>query len=252
MPNNNLQNLYKSGAMLMIILSVVGVLYAVNLFKEGRLIGGNAQNIISVSGTGKVTAKPDMSSVTLTIRETGKNAKEAQDKAALKSDAVLKSLKTIIDDKDIKTDSYSTQPNYVYENNSSPRISDYSAVQSITVKVRNTDNVSKVLEMISSAGINEVFGPNYTIDNTDIYRDQARAEAIAEAKAKAQKLADQLGVSLGRIVSFSESGDNAYPVPMYATMKSDAMGAREVSTAPSLPVGENEVNSNVTITFELK
>jgi len=92
-------------------------------------------------------------------------------------------------------------------------------------------------------------GPNFAIDNEDSLKDSARKLAIDEAKLKAKNLAKDLGIRLGKITSFSENGN--YPVPMYAkTMTSDtAVGA---SAPAQLPVGENIISSDVTITYEIK
>ncbi len=246
----NLERLYSSGSMLAIILSIVGLLYAVNLFKEGKLIGSNAQNTISISGMGKVTAKPDTSNITFTVRQQAKDNKEGQDKIAKKIALALPQIKKLVDEKDIKTNSYSSYPRYLYPANSQAKIDGYDVSQSVTIKVRKIDDVAKVLDIISTSGINEVSGPDYVIDNDDIYKDQARALAIKQAKEKAEVLAGQLGVNITRIVSFAESGSG--PRPMYMMKAMSVSQGSDVATAPELPTGENEISSSVTITFEIK
>jgi len=62
-------------------------------------------------------------------------------------------------------------------------------------------------------------------------------------------LAKDLGIRLGKMTSFNEGGN--YPVPMYtnAKMMDSAVGA----SAPAvLPVGENTISSDVTITYEIR
>lgn len=249
MQNKILENLYKSLGVLVIILSVVGIIYAVNLYKEGKLIGSGA--IISVTGTGKVSAKPDISNITFTIREQSKSNKEGQDKIAIKMTKAMEAIKKLVEEKDIKTNTYSSYPRYSYPANSTAKIDGYDVSQSVTIKVRNIDNVPKVLDIISASGINEVTGPDYTIDDADIYKSEARKLAIDEAKAKAEKLADQLGVSIVRVLTFSE--DQGYVAIPHMTMRAEkvTMGMDAV-VAPTLPTGENEIISNVTITFEIK
>ena len=247
---NNLNNLYKILTVLALIACVIGVIFAFNLFREGQLIGSNATNVISVTGKGEMDVKPDMSSITLTIRESGKDAKEGEDKISLKTVKFLVGIKSLVEEKDIKTENYNSYPKYYYPTNQPAKTDGYDVSQTITLKVRDVKNVGKVLEMISAAGINEVSGPNYEIDNIEKYKSDTRALAIKDAKEKAEVLAKQLGVDVVRIVYFSE--DNNYAQPIY--MRGDMMmkvGASEAST-PVLPVGENKVTSNVTITFEIK
>ncbi len=78
---------------------------------------------------------------------------------------------------------------------------------------------------------------------------EARRKAISDAKTKARVLAKDLGVSLGRVASFSEGG--YYPAPtMYkATMMDVAQGEASVA---EIPKGENTISSNVTITYEIR
>ena len=73
-------------------------------------------------------------------------------------------------------------------------------------------------------------------------------EIMDNAKAKAEQLAKDLGVHLGKITSFNE-GSN-YPMPMYA---GKAMMDSVTASAPAeLPVGENLITSDVTITYQIK
>lgn len=247
---NNLNNLYKILTVLALIACVIGVIFAFNLFREGKLIGSSATNVISVTGKGEMDVKPDISSIILTVRESGKDAKEGENKISVKTSKFLASIKSLVEEKDIKTDSYTSYPKYYYPTNQPAKTDGYDVSQVVTLKVRDVKNVGKVLEMISAAGINEVSGPNYEIDNIEKYKSDTRALAIKDAKEKAEVLAKQLGVDVVRIVNFSEGND--YVPPMY--MRGDMMmkvGASEAST-PTLPVGENKVASNVTITFEIK
>ncbi len=248
---NNLNNLYKILTVLALIACVIGVIFAFNLFREGKLIGSSASNVISVTGKGEMDVKPDTSSITLTIRESGKDAKEGEGKISAKTTKFLASIKSLIEEKDIKTESYNSYPRYAYPVNQIAKIDGYEMSQVITLKVRDLKNVGKVLELITTAGINEVAGPNYEIDNIEKYKSDTRALAIKDAKEKVEVLAKQLGVDVVRIVSFSEGND--YVPPMY--MRGDMMmkaTMQESVPAPQLPVGENKVSSNVTITFEIK
>jgi hypothetical protein len=45
-----LNTLYKSLTVLATILCIVAIIYAINLYKEGKIIGSNGANIITVAG----------------------------------------------------------------------------------------------------------------------------------------------------------------------------------------------------------
>ncbi len=245
----NENTLLKVKVILLTLLSLFVIFYTYNTYKEGKLIGANATNTITVNGKAEIDVKPDMATINFTIRESGKDAKGAEALVSNKSSKVLELLKKLVDEKDIKTGSYASYPKYSYPANSVAKIDGYETTQILEVKVRDIAKVSDVIQSITSSGINEISGPNYVLDNDEDYKNIARGEAINDAKKKAELLAKQLGVELVRIVSFSE--DSYSPMPYYSTMSMRADSAK-LESAPSLPTGENTTTSNVTITYEIK
>ncbi|MFA6586018.1 MAG: SIMPL domain-containing protein [Candidatus Paceibacterota bacterium] len=237
------------------------VAFAVNIIFEltsdHNRYGNNPENTISFSGHGEVTAVPDIASVYFTINKDAKTVKEAQALVAGIEKKSLDFLKTNnVLDKDIQASNASFSPKYEYRYDTkismpypgNSVIVGYTASESITVKVRNTDDVGKIIQGLGTLGVTDLSGPNFSIDNEDGLKAEARKKAIDDAKAKAEVLARDLGVHLGKITSFNESGN--YPTPMYAKGMMDS-----VSSAPAraqVPKGENTISSDVTITYEIK
>ena len=220
------------------------------------------QNIITVNGEGKVSAVPDLATISFTVSEDATTQSAAQDAMAKKVNAALDVLKKQgIADKDVQTSSYSVNPKYNYPEpcaadsvrpciyNSNPTIIGYTASESVTVKVRKTDAVGTVVTALGGAGISNVYGPNFTIEDPNAIQDQARAKAIADARSKADELAKELGVRLVRVVNFTENGGGGYPMPYMAAGKS--MSADAAPTVPQIPTGENEVTVDVSVTYEI-
>lgn len=203
---------------------------------------------ISVSGEGKVFVRPDIAIVNLSVVEEANTVREAQESAAKIINSAIASLKDLgIEEKDIKTTAFNIRPVYQFPDGAREFVA-YQVRQTLEVKIRDLDKVGQVLERATFAGIKEIGGINFTIDDPKALQDEARSKAIADAKAKAGKLAKELDVELGKIISFNESGYNP-PVPRYVTL--EATGIKGDVVVPEVPVGENEIRSNVTITFEL-
>jgi hypothetical protein len=230
-------------------------------FPHGRY-ENKPENTITFSGHGEVTAVPDIANIYFNISKEAKTVKEAQALVAQIEKSSLDVLKANnILEKDIKTANASFYPKYEYKENTIRCITypcpsngkqiivGYTALESITVKVRNTDDVGKIIQELGTTGVSDLSGPNFSIDNEDGLKAEARKKAIDDAKEKAKVLARDLGVRLGKITSFSESGN--YPVPMmYKTMAADSVS---IESAPaSLPKGENTISSDVSITYEIK
>lgn len=264
METNEKSKLVKAGVVLMIIASVYGAVRIVSEVKGLRFIGGGApaSNTITFDGKGEVFAAPDLATVNLTIRENAADVKDAQSKVTAKETAVLAFLdKSGIAKKDIKTESYNSYPKYdsvtpCYSygmpcRQESPKIIGYETSEYISVKVRDLTKAGEIVKGIGAAGISEINGPDFTIENEDALKAQARKMAIEEAKTKAESLANDLGVRLVRIVNFSENGN----YPMYygkGMMALDSVASPESAPAPALPTGENKITSNVTITYEIR
>ncbi len=216
-------------------------------------------NVISVTGKGEVNAVPDIASVSFDISKEAKTVKEAQDQVSKVEGEVLSSLKTNgIEDKDIKTTNSSFYPKYEYTNTlcrgyvcppGKSEIVGYTVSETITVKIRNTDNAGKVIADLGALGVSSLSGPNFTIDDEEGLKAEARKKAIEDARAKAEVLAKDLGVNLGKITSFSENSNNGI-YPYYAKTTLESFDT--ASSAPTLPKGENTITSEVTITYKIK
>jgi len=185
---------------------------------------------------------------------------EAQTQVTEKMDAVLAALKDQgIEDKDIKTTNYSVYPKYVYTAGicgptycppSQQTLDGYTATHNVSVKVRKTEEVGQALSVVGDKGATDISSVSFTTDDPDQLTEEARANAIADARAKAKRLAKDLGVRLVRVVSFYEN-NNGYPRPVYETM---GMGGdmAKVSSAPTLPTGENKTTVSVNVTYEIR
>jgi uncharacterized protein YggE len=219
----------------------------------------NNQNTITVNGYGEVSAVPDIANVSFTIKKEAKTVKEAQAEVTEVEKKVLESLKTNnVLEKDIKTVNTSFNPNYDYkygvcnQYSCPPKniIVGFEVYESINIKIRNTDDTGKIIEELGSLGVTELSGPNFAVEKKDELKTEARKKAIDEARLKAKVLAKDLGVHLGKIASFYEGGN--YPITMYENSKMDWSVSSASATSPVLPVGENIISSDVTITYLIR
>ena len=262
--------------MLFILMAVVSVYFAVKIFseiKKDNMLGqSSTPATISFFGHGEVTAVPDIANIYFTITKDDKTVKDAQAGVAEIEKKALDLLRAKeVADKDIKTNNASFYPKYKYGipvcppravdigidgiANQVPSCSDatviigYTASESITVKIRNTDNVGDIMQSLGTTGVSDLNGPNFAIDKEDALKAEARKKAINDAKQKAKVLAKDLGVRLIKITSFSESGN--YPI-MYGKAEMMFDGVAPSATPAVIPKGENTISSDVTITYEIR
>ncbi len=249
---------------LVVLIAYVGTL-ALGELKGLRFIGSgvSATNTVTVSGEGEEFAVPDTAEFSVSVQEEAKEVKSAQEVATKKGNEIISYLESQgVEKKDIRTTDYSVYPQYDYVSDVCANggycrpgkqvLRGYQVSQTLTVRVRDTEKAGDILSGVGSRGASFVSGLSFTIDDQDALEARARGEAIDDARAKAETLAKQLGVSLVRVVGFSEGGDRPVYYAKAMSMAADGMGGMEAAPAPQIPTGENKITSNVSITYEIQ
>jgi uncharacterized protein len=219
--------------------------------------------IISVVGTGEAVAVPDIAMFTFSVRAEADTAAEAQDESAESVNEILAYLKEQgIEDKDIKTLYYNLNPRYEYMeticNNfgycppGERILRGYEVNQSIEVKVRDTAKAGELISGVGTRGATDVSGLQFTIDDEEAIKAEAREKAIADAKTKADQLAEDLGVRIVRMTSFWEN-QPYLPFDGYGYGgRMESAVAQDASIAPNTPMGENTTTVQVNISYEVR
>jgi len=262
MPNNFLsstQNRILLSLVLLMTVIALGSYAALNLEKLDFINPMPAT--ITVAGEGEVNAVPDIGEFSFSVNAEGADAATAQAESGTKINAILAYLKEKgIEEKDIKTQNYNLYPKWRYEericlNNfycpPGEQIQDgFQVSQTVTVKVRNLDTAGELIAGVGENGATDISNLNFTIDDVDALKKEARTAAITDAKEKAEALAEQLDVKIVRIIGFYENEGMYYP--MYDSKVMSMGVAEEGFMAPSLPMGEETTKVVVNVTYEIR
>ncbi len=248
---------------LTLLIMLVAVFVVIKIFKEVKIVDANEGNTITVSGDSEIFAKPDIATITFSVRTENADLLKAQEEAEVKVSAAVKSIKDSgVEEKDIQTTYYNASPRYEWNqkcgqygcDSGDRELVGYEVNETVSVKVRDLAKASPMIGLLGAAKVSDIQGPNFDIEDRDALMEDARKEAIKEAKEKAKNLADELGVNLGKIVSFNDGG-YGYPMPMYAKAEMDsAMNQAEggMAVAPTLAEGQNRIYSSVSVTYKIK
>lgn len=200
-------------------------------------------SLITVTGEAHVAAAPDMAALSLGVTTTAATASEAMAANSAAMAAVMARLRDAgVVEADLQTSNLALNPNW--SNSASdvaPTINGYAASNQLSVQIRALDTLGKVVDAAISDGANTLNGVNFDITNPRPLQDQAREAAVVDAIAKATLLAKSAGVTLGKIVSISESGPASGPMPMFR------VAASEVPVA----TGQIDISQSVTLVFEI-
>lgn len=214
-----------------------------------------ATGTIAVSGTGEVYVKPDLAKTSFSVVTEAKTVAEALNENTEKMNAVINYLKGQgVEEKDLKTTSFNIYPRYEWREATQFHptgervLVGYEVTQSLEVKIRELAKTGELIQGAVDAGANRVGSLQFTVDDEDAPKAEAREEAISDAQEKAEILASQLGVSLVGIVSYSEGG--YYPLYYGLEKAESASGAGDA--APQIEVGENKISVTVSVTYKIK
>lgn len=202
----------------------------------------------NVTGEGKVTAKPDIASVTAGISVQSQTVKAAQDQINSVINKVSQAVKqTGVDSKDIQTTNYSIYPAFDYTGGTQ-RITGYSASTNIFIKVRDLDNVNSVIDAATNSGANQISGVSFDVDDKAKFENEVRQKAVDEAKKKALDASRIAGFRLGRIINYSENlPGGPRPLSMIVGALDKAAGA-----PTQIKPGSSEITVSVTLSYEIQ
>lgn len=204
--------------------------------------------LLSVNVEGHTEGRPDMALVNLGVVTEDRTAAAAMAENARRMSALTQALRRAgVAERDIQTSNLSVNPQYVYVENQQPRISGYQASNTVIARVRNIDSVGGVVDAAVAAGGNTVNGVSFTFQSPEDQVNVARNAAAAQARARVELYARAFGLRLHRIISISEGGGYAPPMPMQFARAAMAEGS-------ATPVSPGEITTSVTlsIVYELR
>jgi uncharacterized protein YggE len=148
-----------------------------------------------------------------------------------------------IDSRDMKTTRFSMNPAYDYTPGTGERkFKGYRVSHTLTVNVRNLESIGRVLDLTVSAGVTDLSGVSFGMQDSREMEATARRRAIEDARAKAVELAEAAGVRLGPAIRIEEGGRAPTPYPR----------GLEAVEAESIEPGVYRVTASVTIHYRIE
>lgn len=205
----------------------------------------SAPRTIVVAGEGFAAAVPDLAYVSIGVSHEALQAGDAMAEMSTAMTAVLAQLAGAgIAPTDIQTGQLTLEPRFDYSSaDGVPKMLGYIATTMVEVRVRAIDQLGTVLDAVVDDGANRLGGIRFDMLDSGDALDDARRDAVADARARAELFADAAGVTLGDLISLSESGSYAQPTPMF-----DMRGGMEAE-ATSVPVAAGEISFTAMVTM---
>lgn len=241
---------------LALLIGLIGVLLGTTPVSQGQqqVTPGNPDNRrltrILVTGDAIVKAQPDTAIMTISVVTQAKQALDAQQQNAVRSDAVVRAIKAAVPGAEVKTSGYSLQPQRVYRENQPPTITGYEARNAVTVTLSDLTKVGTVIDTSSQAGANDISSIAFTLRQDRPAKDQALKDATREAMNKAQVMAQAINGRVIRVVEIQEEGFRP-PQPMLQ-METFAVSAAKRDVSTPIEIGALDITSRVQLIAEVE
>lgn len=208
-------------------------------------------NTVTVTGEARTQQKNQIASFTAGVNSVNDKKETAVGEVNTKIEALIKAVKEFgVSQADIKTQNLSVYQNEeMYWDNGvqKSRKGQWRVDNSVEIILRNVDNANKLVDLLTSSGATNVYGPNFQMDDTNKIETGLFDEAIKNAREKAEAVAKSSGRKLGKVVTVTEGSSTSGIFPMYSSAKAvDGMGGASAET------GSTTVTKSVTVVFELK
>ena len=144
--------------------------------------------LVRVNIAESLRTPPDEASMTVGTQAKASTATEAVALNKAKTEKLLVTIRAAgIRERDIQTQGIQLQPDYRWDNEPGGRgrqtLIGYLASNSVQIKTRDIDSLTSLLDALTTAGADTVYGPNFGISDPAPLRKEARIRAMARIRA---------------------------------------------------------------------
>lgn len=207
---------------------------------------------VTVVGEAKAKLKSEVASFSAGVNSINDSKEKAVSEVNDKVAAIIESVKSFgIKSADIKTQNlniYQNQESYYEDNRQKQRPGQWSVSNSVEIKLHDVDRAQALADLLAKSGANNVYGPNFALDEDTTAADALFTEAVENARVKAANVAKAAGRKLGPILSVTEGISATGPITLLRMEGGGGGGGGGGGLEP----GTGTVSKSVTVIFELR
>jgi len=165
--------------------------------------------LVRVNIAESLKSPPDEASMTVGTQAKASTATQAVAANKVKTEKLLAAIRAAgIREREIQTQGIQLSPDYRWDNvpggSGRQTLVGYIAGNSVQIKTRNIDTLTSLLDALTTAGADSVYGPNFGISDPAPLRKEARIRAMARGEAEASEYARNNGFTKVRLLSVEE------------------------------------------------
>jgi uncharacterized protein len=208
-----------------------------------KLMSGDTVTVVGEAKTKQKTQKAMFSAGVSAVSD---NKDVAVSDVNKKTQAIIDAVKTFgVTAEDIKTQNININQNeetYYEDNRQKIRPGQWRVNNTVEITLANVDKASDLAALLTNSGATNIYGPNFTMDDTGEAESALFDEALKNAKDKATRLAAASGRKLGKVVNVVEGYQ---PQQTFFRMEGGGGGG-------GIEPGTGTVSKSVTVTYQLR
>ena len=245
-PKRLIQYLLSAGIILFVLAIVGAFLLPWRSVNWGTFAWRPASSV-TVIGEAKQEEQNKRANFTAGINVIKDKKEDATTEANTKITAIIDAVKNFgIKPEDIQTQNlsiYQEEETYTEGGKQKRRPGQWRVSNSVDITLRDVQKAGALAEVLSKAGANSVYGPNFTLEDNPESRNALLSTAVADARKKAEILAKAAGKTLGTIITLSEGTTGQEQI-----MQFEGGG---IGGGGDMQPGSETVRKSVTVTFSL-
>jgi uncharacterized protein len=166
--------------------------------------------LVRVNIAESLRTPPDEATISVATQAKAPTATAAVAANKVKTEKLLAAIRAAgIRERDIQTQGIQLQPDYRWDPPSPggqgrQTLVGYMANNSVQIKTRNIDKLTSLLDVLTTAGADSVYGPSFGISDTAPLKREARVRAMKRGEAEATEYARNNGYKSVRLLSVEE------------------------------------------------
>lgn len=200
---------------------------------------------VTVVGEAKTKQKNQKATFSAGVNAVSDNKETATSDVNKKTDAIIGAVKSFgIGGEDIKTQNinvYQQEETYYEDGRQKARLGQWRVSNTVEITLTEVDRAQALTDILTQSGATNIYGPNFSLDDTAEAESGLIEEAMKNDRDKAVIVAQVSGRKLGKLVSFTEGYQ---PAPVYRMEGAGGGGG-------GLEPGTGMVTKTVTVTYEL-
>lgn len=235
------------------LLALIIALFAIGIVSHSTMADTveKDKGYISVNQSITKEVSPNQAEITFSIETSDKSMRKASDDNKLIANKVYTSLKTILGALDyVKTNDYSAKPQYIYTKDNKKVLDKYVVTNSITVKTKKIELVSKLIDTAIAQGATNVSNLQFSTTDYDCICNDVLAELTKKTYKQTDSIAKSINAQIISIKSINATcNPDSNPRPFYSIM---AKGSMDNASATPIESGKIKIYANIDSSFYVK